>query len=193
MEFDAPDLGNEIVRLIPLNEGHKDVLLKADTSDAMWRWLPILASGTRFDSYFSKFIEQQKSGKMYGFIAERVSDGAFAGHTAFVDLSRTHRRVRIGFNWHPEEMRGTNIFPATQLVMIKRALECRALRIEWMIGERNERAVAAYERIGAKREGILRNYQRLADGSWANLVVFSLLAEESSEVIKRLENHLGIE
>lgn len=193
MDFNAPGLENRIVRLHTLEADHKCLLEKTGAIDAMWNWLPVLGSGTSYEAYFDKVMTGQKRGNLHAFVITRVDDGAFAGVSAFLDPSRTHRRVRIGYNWHPKAMRGTGIFPATQLAMIQRALDCRVRRIEWTVGERNTRAVAAYERIGAKREGTLRNYFRLSDGDWANLVVFSLLSEEAGEAIRRLESQLGFE
>jgi RimJ/RimL family protein N-acetyltransferase len=159
----------------------------------MWDWMPVLSAGTSFEAYFDNAVAEAKTRQLFPFIITRVSDGAFAGLTAFLDANRTHRRVRIGYNWHPEKMRGTNIFLATQLAMIKRALECRVRRIEWKIDQRNERAIAAFEKLGVMREGTLRHYLRLADGSWADQVIFSLLSEESADVIKQMEAQLGFE
>ena len=193
MNFNGPGLENAIVRLEPAGHEHRKLLKSAGTATAMWDWMPVLSAGTSFEAYFSNAAADVEAGRLFPFIITRVSDGAFAGLTAFTDPNRTHRRVRIGYNWHPEEMRGTNVFLATQLAMINRALECRVRRIEWKIDQRNERAIAAFEKLGAKREGTLRHYLRLADGLWADQVIFSLLSEESDEIIKCLNSQLSLE
>ena len=192
MDFNDPGLENDIVRLTKAGAEHKE-LLRASTIDSMWKWMPVLPSGTSFESYFSEIIALRDAGVLYPYLVTRVSDNRFAGLTAFVDLNKTHRRLRIGLSWHPEDMRGTHIFPATQLVMIKRAFDCRVRRIEWQLDERNGRAISALEKLGVTNEGTLRHYYRLAGGDWANVTVFSLLSEESAETIRRLENHLGLE
>lgn len=72
----------------------------------------------------------ERAGTMAPFKVFRKSDGAFAGAAAFIDISRTHRHVRIGYLWHRQDMRGTVVTPATQLVMPKRALASGIPRLE---------------------------------------------------------------
>ncbi len=192
MEFGDSGLENGIVRLERAGAEHRELLKNAGITE-MWDWMPILSSGTSFEAYYDVALAEQKAGKLIPFIVWRVRDDAFAGLTAFVEPNRTHRRVRIGYNWLPEEMRGTDIFPATQLAMIRRAMDCRVRRIEWRVSAENKRAVAAFEQLGARTEGVLRQHMRFADGSWADIKVFSLLSGESGEIIKRLEHLLGLD
>jgi aminoglycoside 6'-N-acetyltransferase len=42
----------------------------------------------------------------------------------------------------------------------------------------NERAIRAYERLGFKPVGVMRRYERGADGSWHDGLLMDLLAEE---------------
>jgi aminoglycoside 6'-N-acetyltransferase len=42
----------------------------------------------------------------------------------------------------------------------------------------NHRAIAAYERVGFQAVGRLRQYQRMADGTWADALLMELLAHE---------------
>jgi len=42
----------------------------------------------------------------------------------------------------------------------------------------NEAAIRCYERVGFKRVGILRQYERVADGTWRNGLLLDLLADE---------------
>jgi len=56
---------------------------------------------------------------------------------------------------------------------------------------RNERSQKAIERIGAKKEGVLRNHMILPDGRYRHSVFYSILDTEWTEVKQRLENMLG--
>ena len=42
----------------------------------------------------------------------------------------------------------------------------------------NTRAIAAYSKLGFRPVGILRSYQRMADGHWADALLMDLLAPE---------------
>ncbi len=44
--------------------------------------------------------------------------------------------------------------------------------------ERNERSVAFFESLGFRRVGVLRRYERRADGAWADNVLLELLVDE---------------
>ena len=68
--------------------------------------------------------------------------------------------------------------------------EAMALAIEYLIAERghhrftidpaaaNERAIRAYARLGFKPVGVMRRYERGADGTWHDGLLMDLLAEE---------------
>jgi aminoglycoside 6'-N-acetyltransferase len=45
----------------------------------------------------------------------------------------------------------------------------------------NERAIRCYERVGFRRVGVLRQYERGADGSWHDGLLMDLLAGELTE------------
>ena len=56
---------------------------------------------------------------------------------------------------------------------------------------RNERSQRAIERIGAVKEGVLRNHMILSDGRYRHSVFYSILDTEWPEVRKRLEEMLS--
>lgn len=190
MKLDAPYLENDVISLEVLTEAHREPLRAAGAADAMWTWMPVIATGTSFDGYFDYVLKQQEYGHFIPFSIWRKSDRKFAGVAGFLDIDRTHRRLRIGYIWHPEEMRGTDIHPATQLALIERALEARIRRIEFRVAESNERAVKAALRLGAVREGVMRNYIRIADGSWANMVMLSLIDTEADGAMAMLKDRI---
>ena len=190
MKLDSPGLENDIVRLDLLTEDDRAMIEQSGVDPDMWSWMPVIATGTNLHTYFDQVMRARQEGTMVPFKIFRKSDNAFAGTVGFVDVSRTHRRLRIGYLWHPEEMRGTVITPATQLAMLKRALASRMLRVEYANAEANERAIRAAEKLGARREGVLRNYARVATGTWANVVLLSLVGSEIEAAIALLEDRV---
>lgn len=64
------------------------------------------------------------------------------------------------------------------------------LAIEWLVAEHghhrfaidpalaNERAIRAYAKVGFRRVGVMRRYERGPDGSWHDNLLMDLLAEE---------------
>ena len=190
MKLEDPGLENELVSLKMLTEADRDVLAETSAVEAMWQWMPVIATGTNFHSYFDHTLELKKSGDYIPFTVWRKSDGAFAGVVAYADISRTHRRLRIASLWIVEEMRGTAIVPAVQLATIERAVASRMRRIEILTPESNERSIRSIERFGAKREGTLRSYFRMANGTWADMAVLSLVGDEALASIALLKDRV---
>lgn len=190
MKLNAPNLQNDVVRLAPIEHSHREDLREAGSSQAMWDWMPVIATGTNFDAYFDYVLGRHERGETVGFAIFRQSDGGFAGVGGYCDIQRTHRRLRIDYLWVRDEMRGTAIGLATQYALIERALQARMRRIEFMISEENIPALKALERIGAVREGLFRNYQRLANGQWANMVALSLLETEAHVALRLLKDRI---
>jgi N-acetyltransferase len=188
--LDTPNLENEHVRLDVVTAADREGIALESVIQSMWKWLPVIGTGTNFDVYFDRVLASARSGELVPFKVTRQCDQAFAGLVAFEAISRTHRRLRIGFAWHPEDMRGTYIGPATQLALLERAYDARFRRIEFEIPEENKRAVAAAERLGCTCEGVLRNYYRLAGGGWANIVNLSLVENEIPLAARRLRERI---
>ena len=56
---------------------------------------------------------------------------------------------------------------------------------------RNVRSQQAIARLGATYEGVLRRYQRRADGTVRDTVLFSVIAEQWPSVRERLQARLA--
>ena len=190
MNLDSPHLENEYVRLEVADEHHRAVVKNSNAVDSMWSWAPMLTAGTSFNSYFDGTMRLKEAGRLIPWIVFRQSDGSFCGITAYAEYSRTHRRVRIDYAWHPAELRGTIIGPATQLALLQRALECRIRRVEFVSSTENARSISSIERLGARREGIMRSYCRVASGEWADLILFSLIGTEIERATAFLKDRI---
>jgi aminoglycoside 6'-N-acetyltransferase len=68
--------------------------------------------------------------------------------------------------------------------------EALGAAIAWLAGDRghhrftidpavaNERAIRAYEAVGFREVGVMRKYERFADGTWHDALLMDLLAED---------------
>lgn len=191
MELDHPGLKNEWVRLEPFAPDLRQTLYDSGAVDAMWKWMPMISTGTNYDSYFDHALAQLKRGVMVTFAIFDVETDDFLGVVAFLGPNRTHRRLQITHNWLVPEARGKGIFFAVQSLMIQRALDWGARRIVWLADERNQVAIKAFRKLGAHEEGLAREYQRMTDGHWANMLVFTMLRAEAKDAVIRLESSLA--
>lgn len=148
--------------------------------------MPVIATGTNIDAYFDHSLKMGKLGTGQVMAAMRESDERLVGLSAFLNPNRMNRRTRIGYNWIEPALRGSEVVDHIQYLMLKRAYQWRARRVAWWLSRKNERAIAAVEKIGAQREGVLRQHTRFADGSWADLVVLSLVGDEIRDAMATL-------
>ena len=154
----------------------------------MWLSLPAIQRGAGFDAYYDHVIKRGDDGEMHGFALLDPNDGnRFVGVTALMYPNKMHRRVRLGYTWIEPHLRGRGVYAAIQKLLIQRALDWGAKRIEWHVEDRNDRAVRAIQAIGATKAGVLRQYEKFADGEWVDVAVLSMLRDEAKDAIGRLD------
>ena len=113
MELNAPGLMNELICLDPLAEEHRESLRATSAVDHMWMSMPAIQRGAGFDTYFDYTLKGAKSGDALAMALLDPNDGdRFVGVTAFLDPSKLHRRVRLGYTWLAEHLRGKGVFDA---------------------------------------------------------------------------------
>lgn len=188
MDLTAPGLANDVIRLEALTERFREDLRNSGAIEYMWLSLPAIQRGAGFDSYFDHVLKQGDSGEVLGFALLDPNDQSrFVGVTALMYPNKMHRRVRIGYTWLEPHLRGRGVYAAIQKLLIQRALDWGAKRIEWYVEERNSRAIRAIEAIGAIKEGVLREYEKFADGEWVDIAILSMLRDEAKAAVQRLD------
>jgi RimJ/RimL family protein N-acetyltransferase len=187
MDLHAPGLQNELVLLEPLDERFREQLRASDAVNSIWLSLPAIQRGAGFDAYYDHVLKQRELGEIYSFaVLDPSNQDRFVGVTALLFPNKMHRRVRLGYTWIEPHLRGRGVYAAIQKLLIQRALDWGAKRVEWYVEERNTRAIRAIESLGALKEGVLREYEKFADGEWVDVAVLSMLRDEAKEAIRRL-------
>jgi hypothetical protein len=118
--------------------------------------------------------------------------GTIVGTTAFLDTSAQDARTEIGFTSYNPLVWGTRVNPETKLLLLRWAFDRMLMgRVQLKTDVRNVRSQKAISRLGATYEGVRRRYQRRADGSIRDTVVFSIIAQEWPAVRDGLIQRLG--
>ncbi|GGB68917.1 MULTISPECIES: GNAT family N-acetyltransferase [Henriciella] len=191
MELNAPGLETSLIRIEPMAESHREAIVSSRAVDDMWEFMPVIPDGQTLNAYFDHTLRMSDIGTGQGLVVFQKKTGRLVGLAAFILPNRLHRRVRVGYTWLEESQRGTGIATHVQYLMIKRAMEWRARRVEWMMSTRSERAFSQLTRLGAVHEGTLRRYTRMADGGWADVFVFSLIDEEIEAALGTIGEMIG--
>jgi RimJ/RimL family protein N-acetyltransferase len=118
--------------------------------------------------------------------------GAVVGTSSYLDVSVAHARLEIGSTTYTPAVWGTAVNPEAKLLLLEHAFDALdAGRVQLKTDVRNVRSQQAIARLGARYEGTLRRYQRRADGTVRDTVLFSVLAEEWPAVRDGLRARLG--
>lgn len=121
----------------------------------------------------------------------RDKDGRVIGSSSFCHADPSNRRLEIGYTWYVRAVRRTGVNTECKLLMLSHAFdEWDCVAVEFRTDFFNSTSQAAIERLGAKRDGILRSHQIRQDGSRRDTVVYSILDHEWPSVRNNLRFRL---
>lgn len=171
------------LRLEPLAETDVAELVSlADRNRDALRYI----SGPLRPDWYRQAIAEQRDNLTVPF-AIRMGD-ALVGTTRFADFLPALPAVEIGWTWLDAAQHGTGLNASIKYLMLRHAFESwNMVRVQIKTAASNARAQAAIEKLGAVREGLLRNHRRLADGRLDDTVMFSITDREWPAVKARLE------
>ena len=113
------------------------------------------------------------------------------GRISYSETQPADRWVEIGTMLLPAGQ-GTFANPDAKLLLLARAFEVLgAGRVHFKVDSRNARSLRAMEKLGAVREGTLRQYQVRPDGYARDSVMFSILSSEWAGVKAGLVERLA--
>ncbi|BEV14709.1 GNAT family N-acetyltransferase [Herbaspirillum sp. DW155] len=194
MQFLSPiTLKGQFATVEPLHPEHHDALIAAVSDGKLWKlWYTAIPKPENMRAEIERRLHLQQQGSMLPFVIRRNDTGALCGMTTYMNADVTHRRVEIGSTWYAASAQRTGINTECKLMLLTHAFEdmhCIAVefRTHWM----NQQSRAAIARLGAKQDGVLRNHQRMPDGSYRDTVVFSIIESEWPTVRRHLQFKLG--
>jgi RimJ/RimL family protein N-acetyltransferase len=126
------------------------------------------------------------------FVAIHLESGRVAGATRYLNIMPHDRGLEIGGTWYGPEFQRTPVNTECKYLLLRHAFEALgSIRVQLKTDLRNERSQKAIERLGAVREGVLRNHMILPDGHIRHSVFYSILDTEWPEVKNRLEEMMN--
>ena len=122
---------------------------------------------------------------------EGLPAGTVVGTTSYLDVSPADARLEVGSTLYSPTFWGGPVNPEAKLLLLGHAFDrLGAGRVQLKTDVRNIRSQQAIARLGARYEGTLRRYQRRADGTVRDTVLFSIAAEDWPSVQARLQARL---
>jgi RimJ/RimL family protein N-acetyltransferase len=162
------------VRLKPLQDAHRDALKAACAEDLeIWRIYSTSYAPDNFDVNFDAMLARPD---WYSFALFR--DETLVGMSSYMGIDRDRMVLEIGSTYYVPAERGTGFNRIVKQLMLARAFACGFRRIEFRVDSRNGRSQAAMAKLGAVREGVLREDRITWNGHVRDTVLFSILASE---------------
>ena len=186
-------LTGKYVRLEPMTLGHVEPLAEIGVGHGFWKFMVYGQMETVEDmrGWVTDILKRTEKGTDLPFVAIHLASGRVAGATRYLNIMPNDRGLEVGGTWYGLEFQRTAVNTECKYLLFKHAFETLgAIRMQLKTDLRNERSQKAIERIGAVKEGVLRNHMILPDGIIRHSVFYSILDTEWEGVKKRLEEML---
>ncbi len=172
--------------------GHIDALYQAASFTEIWRVTRSrIQTREEMRAYIEEALRMQAEGTALPFATCHRRSGKVVGSTRFANIDASHRGVEIGGTWITPAFQRTAINTEAKYLMLRHAFEnMGCIRVMIKTDQVNEQSQRAIERIGAKREGILRNHMIVAGGRIRNSVIYSVITEDWPQTRQHLESLL---
>lgn len=187
----VPTLVGRHVRLEPLGMQHVDGLRAATDEALATCWYTNVPAPDDMTGHVEAALRKQAGGESMAF-AVLDADGVPCGSTRFYDMDPAVPRLQIGYTWYARRVQRTAVNTESKRLLLGHAFEalgCAAVGFQtsWF----NHASRNAIERLGAKRDGVIRNHRRHADGSLRDTVTYSIIDGEWPAVRCHLEAKLA--
>jgi RimJ/RimL family protein N-acetyltransferase len=191
MVLDFSPIEGRFIRLEPVVPEMKELIRAMVQSDpAIWSTMTVNPLMQGFDSYWSPMLEGIASGQRLAYAIRQIADGRIVGTTSFLELRLAQRSVEIGATFLHPQSRGTSANPESKLLMLDHAFHAGAVRVEFVVDSENLRSQSAVVKLGATREGVLRNRKIAWNGEVRDVVLFSITDADWTVARTRLTERL---
>ena len=186
-------LAGKVVRLEPLAITDIPGLVLAGKDESIWKYMLYgnLSIPENMYGWVKEMLTRQANGDDLPFIVISKLSGQVIGSTRYLEMRPVHRSLEIGGTWYAPEFQRTKVNTECKYLLLEYAFEkLKCIRVQFKVDAQNAHSIRAIERLGAVREGVLRNHLILPNGRWRDSIYFSILDREWQDVKTQLEQRL---
>jgi RimJ/RimL family protein N-acetyltransferase len=195
MDIQPVTLAGRWVRLEPLSTLHVPDLAAVGLDDNIWKYMVYGQMNTEADlrAWVMDILGRQSEGTDLPFAVVYKENGQAIGATRYMNIDHANRCLEIGGTWYAPAYQRTMVNTECKYLLLRQAFEVYGcVRVQFKTDLRNVRSQKAIERLGAVKEGVLRNHKILPDGYIRHSVFYSILPEEWPQVKANLEEKLDM-
>ncbi len=183
-------LTGRLIRLEPLSLTHFPDLAEAGKEESLWQYMRYgqVTTEAKMRGLVGQLLEWQARGTDLPFAVIHQERGRAIGMTRFMNIEPANRGLEIGGTWYAPAFQRTGVNTESKYLLLGHAFEnLGCLRVQFRTDLRNLRSQKAIERLGAVREGVLRDHMILPDGTLRSSIIYSILRGEWEAVKRHLE------
>jgi len=179
------------IRLEPLAPHHAEGLRAAASDGQLWQLrVTSVPEPDQVEQYIFKAIEMRPS--RFAFAVIDVASGAVLGSTSYHDVLPEIGRLEIGYTWYGKRCQRSHVNTTCKLLLLAHAFETLDCALVGLRTDNfNHASQAAIERLGAKKDGVLRHHALRRDGTVRDTVMYSIARGEWPEIAAHLRYKLA--
>ncbi len=176
------------ISLVPLALEHEPGLRAAAADGALWT---IRVTSVPEPENTLKYIEDalvmREAGTRFAFCVIETATGKVLGSSSYHDILPAVKRVEIGYTWYAKSVQRSHVNSTCKLLLMTHAFETLGCNVVgWRTDNFNHASQAAIERLGAKKDGVIRGHALRRDGTIRDTVMYSLRSGEWPEAKAQL-------
>ena len=176
------------IELVPLALSHEGGLRAAAADGELWKIrVTSVPEPENTRHYIEEALAMRAAGNRFAFAVLDAASGAVLGCTSFHDIVPAIKRVEIGWTWYGKSHQRSHVNTTCKLLLMTHAFETLACHVlGWRTDNYNFASQTAIERLGAKKDGVLRGHALRRDGTIRDTVMYSMRAGEWPEAKAQL-------
>ena len=182
------------VRLVPLELEHEAGLRAAAADGQLWNIrVTSVPEPEQTRAYIETALQGREQGHRFAIAVLDDASGEVLGSTSYHDILPAVQRVEIGYTWYAQRCQRTHVNTAAKLLMMGHAFDTLGCHVVgWRTDNFNFTSQRAIERLGAKKDGVIRGHALRRDGTIRDTVMYSLRSGEWPETRAQLLDKLKL-
>ena len=176
------------IRLEPLAVSHEDGLRAAAADGALWRLrITSVPAPDETQAYIETALKMREAGDRFAFAVVDDASDRVLGTSSYHDMLPSVKRLEIGYTWYAKSQQRSHVNTTTKLLLMGHAFDALGCRtVGWRTDNFNFASQQAIERLGAKKDGVIRGHALRRDGTIRDTVMYSMAAGEWPEAKAQL-------
>ena len=137
--------------------------------------------------YIEDALAMREAGNRFAFAVTDTATGQVLGCSSYHDIVPAIKRVEIGYTWYAKRYQRTHVNTVAKLLLLTHAFETLGCHVVgWRTDNFNFASQRAIERLGAKKDGVIRGHALRRDGTIRDTVMYSMRSGEWPEAKAQL-------